>query len=256
MGATAVELGDIVLVPKYGHIPGVLLLALAAESRLDGNRLSTPGSWPTFIAIFLFFLTLLLRAKPFSVWSLMAVGFSGIVLVETVAYVAQANFNLLVPTAGAHFVNLGVVLALVLNELSNRRAAIESISRDNARMQAILDRVVEDNFDGVIIIDSQERILTASKPAESILQARHGLLAKKAQNLPCVFYKEASRILRSRMVEGVPAKSSNIHYFDEGVNADKGFPGPAVALEYSITVSKLMVLTVLLSAWLVLPFAM
>lgn len=119
----------------------------------------------------------------------MAVGFSGIVLVETVAYVAQANFNLLVPTAGAHFVNLGVVLALVLNELSNRRAAIESISRDNARMQAILDRVVEDNFDGVIIIDSQERILTASKPAESILQARHGLLAKKHKTCPASFIK-------------------------------------------------------------------
>ncbi|WP_027834386.1 EAL domain-containing protein [Maritalea myrionectae] len=239
VGATAVELGDIVLVPKYGHIPGVALLALAAESRLEGNRLTSVGSWPGVLLVFVMLLALVLRGKPFSIWSLVATYVVAFVLVELLAFYALSQFGYLINSAAAHTVAFGVIVVFFFYELTVRRAAIEQISIENVRMQAILDRVVEDNFDGVIIIDGQERIVSASRPAEEILQARAGLAGKKAQVLPGLFFKEAVRLLRHKVMAGIPSKVSSLHHFEQGIYADKGYPGRPVALEYSITVSRI-----------------
>lgn len=239
VGATAVELGDIVLVPKYGHIPGVALLALGAESRLDGNRLTHFGSWPGLVLVILFLLATLLPRKSCSLMWMAIVYASGFVLVEGAAFVAQWQFNYLMNTSPAHAVTFAIILSYILSELTSRRNELEQASQANVRMQAILDRVVEDNFDGVIIIDGQERILSASAPAEELLQARHGLAGKKAQVLPGILYKETVRLLRHRVMEGIPSKVSSLHMFENGIYADKGYPGRAMALEYSITVSRI-----------------
>ncbi|WP_424982936.1 EAL domain-containing protein [Maritalea sp. S77] len=237
VGATAVELGDVVLVPRYGHIPGVSLLALATESRLEGNRLKMIGSALSAVLIMLYLLLFMWRKKPLPTWASGAVFLGTFVLVEGVAFLGQTQVNLLINTVAGHAVTVGYTLFYMSNEMFTRQVELENASIENVRMQAILDRVVEDNFDGVIIIDGQGRILTASAPAEDILQARHGLTGKSAQILPSIFHKETSRLLRSKVNSGIPSKVSSLHRFDEGLYADKGYTGRPVALEYSITVS-------------------
>ncbi|MCF4098858.1 EAL domain-containing protein [Maritalea mediterranea] len=239
VGATAVELGDVVLVPKYGHIPGVALLTLAAESRLTGNRIYPMGGLPTILVIFGFILFFVVRGRPIPVPGMLFVYGSSILLVESVAFFAQSEANVLFNTTAAHGVMVGYILFFMFNELQTRRTALETASIENVRMQAILDRVVEDNFDGVIIIDGREKILLASVPAQELLQAGQSLAGKNAQVLPGVLYKEAVRLLRGKVVEGIPSKVSNLHVFEQGIHADKGYVGKPVALEYSITVSRI-----------------
>lgn len=237
VGATAVELGDVVLVPRYGHIPGVALLALATESRLEGNRVKSISGAPAAALIMLYLLFFMFRRKSLPAWGSAAVFLGTFVLIEGAAYVGLSQANLLLNTVAGHGVTIGYTLFYMFNEMFMRQAELENASIENLRMQAILDRVVEDNFDGVIIIDGQERILSASAPAEEILQARNGLADKKAQILPSIFYKETLRLLRAKVNSGIPSKVSSLHRFDEGIYADKGYPGRPVALEYSITVS-------------------
>jgi diguanylate cyclase (GGDEF)-like protein len=237
VGATAVELGDVVLVPRYGHIPGVALLALATESRLEGNRLKVVNGAPAAALVMLYLLFFMLRRKSLPIWGSAVVFVGTFILIEGAAFVGQTQGNLLFNTIAGHGVTIGYTMFYMFNELFMRKAELENASIENLRMQAILDRVVEDNFDGVIIIDGQERILSASAPAEEILQARNGLTDKKAQILPGVFYKETVRLLRAKVNPGIPRKVSSLHRFDDGIYADKGYPGRPVALEYSITVS-------------------
>lgn len=45
IGATAVELGDHYVVPRYGTIPGVVIQALAAESILQDRSIARSGPW-------------------------------------------------------------------------------------------------------------------------------------------------------------------------------------------------------------------
>lgn len=53
IGATAVELGDRYVVPRYGTIPGVVIQALAAESMLQDRAIARSGPWFTVAAILL-----------------------------------------------------------------------------------------------------------------------------------------------------------------------------------------------------------
>ena len=52
IGATAVELGDHYVVPRYATIPGVVIQALAAESILQDRAIARSGPWFSLAGIF------------------------------------------------------------------------------------------------------------------------------------------------------------------------------------------------------------
>lgn len=64
IGATAVELGDRYLVPRYGVVPGVVIQAMAAESLLQGRPIQRSGPLVMFAGVLL--VSLLLASRPLS----------------------------------------------------------------------------------------------------------------------------------------------------------------------------------------------
>lgn len=63
IGATAIELGDRYVVPRYGILPGVLIQAMAAESLLQNRAILRTGIVPTLLGVAI--VALLLGAPKF-----------------------------------------------------------------------------------------------------------------------------------------------------------------------------------------------
>lgn len=194
IGASALELGDLLEVPHYGRIPGPLVQVLAAETRLLNRELSDAGSvlaWIVFIV--LAGIVAQFRRPPII---RMAFAFIAVSLaVEFVAMELQAQFQLLSDTFWLH---LGIVLTYILKVLEAmdiQRLLVRKVSGENSRMQAILDRVIADNFDGVIIIDSDLMVLAASTPARQMLGLRSTFVGSTSSVLPEKLFQEVTTAL-------------------------------------------------------------
>ena len=168
VGASAEELRDFFLTPR-GVLPGLAMHAYAAETMLMRRELQTTPP----LAVVALILALALAAGALerrlsasgSVLSL-ALAASG---VEAGALALHKWAALMTPTAGvqaslAIFALGGLVSALRLRRRMHTEAARE---RDNAR--AMLNQVIADNFDGVVVIGDDGRILEASRPAQDIV---------------------------------------------------------------------------------------
>ena len=168
VGATAVELRDFFDVPVNGTVPGVLLQALGTESLLAGRALTRTGSLATLLGLALVIaLAVFVRRRTWD--RRLAVFALSALAVESVALAVQATWPVEIATGAWDVALLGFAVATLLSEIDVRRILI-AISRTETRnLQIILDRVVADNFAGVLVVDEAGTILSASRSAAFIL---------------------------------------------------------------------------------------
>ena len=91
---------------------------------------------------------------------------------EAGAILLQAARPVVLTTAPLHFGTLAFILAAAAVEIRQRRIKWQGSRRDAARLRVILDRVVADNFAGIIVVDQGGMIRAASAAAAAILDLK------------------------------------------------------------------------------------
>ncbi len=172
VGAGAVELRDTFAVPKYGTMSGPLLQALSAESILQDRNLVQLS--PKIIALscllFVGLLGLAIARLPWR-WALAFVALS-VAAVEGGAVLLQHTQPVL-PQTGIFYVSGLLLLAAILFREINLRKMLLFVSRkETHNTKLLLNRVITDNFDGVVVIDSRGVIHTVSAAASHILKRK------------------------------------------------------------------------------------
>ena len=169
VGATAFELGDVLPVPVYDALPGVMVQALAAETLSQGRAL-VPVS-PAIIVSGIFALSLLLGACLHgSDWRrglLLTLWFPPLLflascLLHDVAPISLEIVPWIFAVVGAYAVNVAGILHRQNAHLLAQRFAL-------LRKDRFMNSVVEHTFDAVITVDPGGKIITFNRSAKSIL---------------------------------------------------------------------------------------
>jgi diguanylate cyclase (GGDEF)-like protein len=169
IGASAEELRDVFMTPRYGMVPGLALHTLAAETLLAGRELR-PAPLAAIVALILALAfaagALERRLNGFEAATSLAVAWVG---VEAGAVALQRATVWLAPTGGVDVALAVYAVAGLVAALATRRRLHVEAARQRDVTRVLLERVVADNFDGVVVIGEDGRILAASRLAREIL---------------------------------------------------------------------------------------
>ena len=167
IGASAEELRDLFLTPRYGMIPGLAVHALAAESLLSGRALHplpAAGVAALILALAVGFGAFERRLGRWRGGAALALAALG---VEAGALALQKSAGLLAPTAAVQAALAAYGLAALLGALMRRRRLHVEAARERDVNHALLQQVVADNFDGVAVFGQNGEVLAASGPARA-----------------------------------------------------------------------------------------
>lgn len=169
IGASAVELRDFFVVPRHGILPGALLQIVATETLQQGRALVGIGLWPEIAALLVLIgIGAWLRSgRP--LWVVAIVCLVLAVVAEATAAVLQIRAALLVDTAALHAGLAAILLTWLLDEVRTRGEQHRKAARERDAVRLVLDRVITDNFDGVVIVEDNGRIVSASQSAAALL---------------------------------------------------------------------------------------
>ena len=231
VGAQAVELRDFFAVPVAGTISGALLQAAATETLLQGRVLHETGSLITLAGL------VLIAIAAFAIgrvrWSLMLAGlFSAAVGVEALAVVIQDRFALAVNTVPWHLALATTAIIVLVSEIDFRQL-LQTMWRVRAsNAEALLSKVVADNFAGVVVVDENGKIRAASQSASELLGFQRGLTGSKARE-----------VLPRELLAGVEAALA-VAGFERGIRRPNTVSlrrgdGEMRAIEYITTVSQI-----------------
>jgi diguanylate cyclase (GGDEF)-like protein len=169
VGASAVELRDLFTVPVYGTVSGSLVHALAAETLIQRREISR-RPLPTAALILVGILALLAIARlPAKRTVFVVVGV--MVLLECGALLLQLYGSVLLQTASVHGLGLGLVIWTLLGEFDLGRLRVWIARRNALNSQSMLEHVVDESFDGIVIVDGDGRIARANGEAATLLNS-------------------------------------------------------------------------------------
>jgi diguanylate cyclase (GGDEF)-like protein len=132
IGASAVELKDYFVVPRYGVLPGALLQILAAET-LEQHRALVPVGWqPIVAALLLIAIVGLVVRRRAALWIIVPAALATSAVAEIVALLMQQTAALLLDTGALHIGLAVLALQAVVEELS-RRAELKRAAEDRLR---------------------------------------------------------------------------------------------------------------------------
>ena len=166
VGASAIELRDLFVVPKHGVLPGALVQILAADTLAQRRELSHAPWWITPILAMLLGGVLALAQRRLRVAVAAALGLA--LATELVALVLQIDFAILLDSFGIHLALGAVLIAISKKELWQRRRQRRLAETQRDEVQRILDRVVGDNFEGILVIDRDGQVLSSSPLAHDL----------------------------------------------------------------------------------------
>lgn len=176
IGGTATELGDQHAVPVFRALPGPVIQAVAYESLVQGRALQElrPEAVVGFALIVAMIFGKRLTRWPWQ-WAGLAL-VAAIASTEALAFGLQSFFPFLLPT-------VAIDLVLFLCFLWGLLAALEQKASDLFRHAmmllhrgGVIDRVLEDSFDGIVVTDSIGRIERANKEAARLLRTSPGAM--------------------------------------------------------------------------------
>lgn len=184
VGATAIELQDVVPVPVYRSISGVLLHALSYHSLISDRALQRIGPTPTILALILmtFFL-----APRFTSWSwrkglvvLLASG-SGLF---GFSLLLQVNLPVMVDVTPAIFL---LALLFVWGLISRIDAQSLRLVLQNLRLRrvdALMHKVTENSFDGILTLGKDGSVETANEAASRMFgYTTDAMIGRKVSDL-------------------------------------------------------------------------
>ncbi|WOF74873.1 CHASE2 domain-containing protein [Parvibaculaceae bacterium PLY_AMNH_Bact1] len=173
VGGTAVELGDQLNLPVIGVVSGPVLQALAFETIHQEREIWRTS---TIFSLILAAITLLLLSTTRHLASLRFY-LSGIVVfcaaVQLTVFGIQHLGAISVDTGAILLVASLMGISVTITELEARREQVarERVEKENhVRM---LDRVVEDSFNGIIVYNQERRIESSNAAARKILRAEN-----------------------------------------------------------------------------------
>ncbi len=175
VGATAPELGDFVSVPRFGVIAGITMHAIAAESLIAGRDLRPVAPWWTLLACGGLLAAAGAVACRFKLAGHLAVLAAAAALGEGVAIAVQGAWPLLPSTAPLHSGLLCFALIAVAVEIEDRRVNILRSRAEAERLRTILDRVIADNYAGIVVVDHDGTVRAISAVAAGIVGLPPGL---------------------------------------------------------------------------------
>ena len=174
IGATAQELGDTVVTPVGGVMPGVMVQALATESLLLQRDLHKVSRWLTLaIACILFFLMEAI-CRDHGWRHGLAAGAGVLVAIVGLPLAVQMRLPLILETApwlAALTAAFLMALFARLRDLDLRLIGQAILLR---RTDALMRQVVENSYDGLLVIDEHGKVRSANPAAERMLGQRSG----------------------------------------------------------------------------------
>ncbi len=170
IGASAQELRDFFVTPRYGMIPGGLVHALAAETLLQGLAMEdAPWQWVAGLIAALALLAAILGPRLSRIdWLFGAVVMA--CAVELGAFWLQREQMLRVTTAPVHVALFTFVLAGIVCDLHLRRKLHAQAAHQREFVRSVLQQVIADDFDGMVIVNESNKILANSRLALDFLE--------------------------------------------------------------------------------------
>jgi diguanylate cyclase (GGDEF)-like protein/PAS domain S-box-containing protein len=191
IGATALELGDRVNVPRGQIMPGAILQALAAESILQGRALQDAPIILSLAGVLAISIMMFGTWRRLSYWRRAALLVATAVVAESGAIWIQANWPLVLDTGLLHLTTLGYLVAGAIYEI-DLRGLLGRIA--NTRFQRIAMSV----GDGLVCVDQKGMITFWNPGAATMFGYSPGeMLGKSAGNL---LMKETDGGTRSPLV--------------------------------------------------------
>jgi CHASE2 domain-containing sensor protein len=163
IGATAVELGDEVSVPRHRLLPGIVVQALVAETLLQHRAIRAVSGWPVALLGALMALALgrLLGQSEWRRGAAIAVATAALVMCAAVlfhlAWAASLDTSPIL---------LDVVLSTLAVQLHRQGSTILAQRRALRRQDAVMSRLVDSVFDGIVTFDDQGKVLSWNRAAE------------------------------------------------------------------------------------------
>jgi len=169
IGATALELGDTVATPVGGVMPGVMVQALATESLLQQRDLHKVSRWLILVvACMLFFLIEAIcrdRGWPHG----LAAGAGALIAIIGLPLAVQANLPLMVETSPWLVALTAAFLVALLARLRDLDLRLIGQAILLRRTDALMRQVVENSYDGLLVIDENGKVRSANPAAERML---------------------------------------------------------------------------------------
>lgn len=239
LGAQAVELRDNFTVPVYGALPGAVIQLLTTETLLQGIELNTLN--PLFLILFfalIVFISSSLISKFASNKMLRLQFFSLAVIAgifEVAGFILYKNQALVLPTA--ELLTFTVLFAVVigLREINIQRFKFLFADTNRINTQNVLDQIVNDNANGILIIDEMGCIFKANKNAKLLFNMasidKDSVL--EIGTLPKIIERDVKRAIALLKEQNVNAPILGRVRLVIGNNEEPS------TLEYAITASKL-----------------
>jgi diguanylate cyclase (GGDEF)-like protein/PAS domain S-box-containing protein len=167
VGATAVELNDMVPVPVHRSLPGIVVQALAVESLRAGPQRALP-TW-ALLAALAAWTSLLAAALRRGSWRRNAA-----LIVGALALLAAASLHLharhrwLIEVVPFAFATAGIFLAFLLRSLDEQTWRAIAYALGLRRRDALLKSIVQSSTDCIVCIDATGTIRTANPATESL----------------------------------------------------------------------------------------
>ena len=175
VGATAVELGDMVPVPVYKSLPGVVVQALALES-VKAGPLRVAPRWIVLAALACWALlcAFLLRARS---WRRNAAVLAGAILLTAAASVyLHAAHRLLFEVMPFTLVTAAAFLSVTLRSLDRQTWRAMTYALGMRRREAVLRSIVQSSSDCIVCVDEAGVIRTANPAAAQLFGCPAGEL--------------------------------------------------------------------------------
>jgi diguanylate cyclase (GGDEF)-like protein len=164
VGATAIELGDVLAVPVHKALPGVVVQALALESARQGARRTLPGGmhW-LLLAALAALAAALMHTRS---WRANLAGLAvALTLIAAVYVFAYAEFRLAFEAFPAAFTLTLVFLATTVRALDEQTLRALAYALGLRRRDALLKSIVDSSSDCIVCIDARGSIRTANPAA-------------------------------------------------------------------------------------------
>ncbi|WP_416357552.1 EAL domain-containing protein [Aureimonas phyllosphaerae] len=182
VGATAIELHDLFPVPRAGIVSGSTVIALAAETLMQDRALA---SWrpSSGLPALLFVLGAWFALRHGLRRTLLAAAITALAI-EAVAAWFYVERAVMPETAGLQLALAAVALWSLVREFDLRQFRLW-VSRVETRNTArLLERVVDDGFDAIVIVDAQGRIMRINEVAQRLLDLPPGGRPDTVADLP------------------------------------------------------------------------
>jgi diguanylate cyclase (GGDEF)-like protein/PAS domain S-box-containing protein len=179
VGATALELGDMVAVPVHRALPGVIVQALAFESARAAAlaHASTPATLSALVA-WAALCALLLGHRRWRRSPLITLGLVAAAL--ALVFVGYSSMNVVIPVSPFIIATVLVLTGSLLASLSVESWRSWWAVRRTREQDALLRQVVDHSSDAIITLDDRLFVRTVNRKACEILGKAESLLIGQA----------------------------------------------------------------------------